>query len=143
MTHTLFLNDREREPLPPEQLTAPATTKAVRSLLKKLYALRQSLTDAEAEVGSGGINALIKELRTLSRAAPAQWEKMVIYSIEVQGATTVIEISEDTRLHRSIVQQVVARLLETGRLYESRHFVIGMDRPRSRLNSSTQDRLCG
>jgi hypothetical protein len=82
------------------------------------------------------VNQLIEELRSLIRATPNQREEMVLYSIERSGATTETEIAEDTRLHRCVVNELVAALINRGILYRVSRTVIGSDRPQFAIKSN-------
>lgn len=117
----------------------PGSKKAGRAVLHKLWQVRRSLTDEEKVVALVPLDVLIRDIQSRIKADPEEAEKMVLYSIEYQGAVSEIEISEDTRLHRTVVRKAVETLLEKGILYKTQHFVVGMDRPRWRLNSARQD----
>ena len=80
---------------------------AAKAVIDKLLKVRRSLSPAEERFALPKINFLIEEFRSLIRATPIQREEMVLYSIERSGATTETEISEDTRLHRTVVKDLV------------------------------------
>jgi hypothetical protein len=88
---------------------SPAASKSV---IDKLLKVRRSLDSQEQRFALPKINLLIEELRSLTRATPTQREEMVLYAVERQGATTETEIAEDTRLHRSVVREMVQSLFD-------------------------------
>lgn len=109
---------------------------AAKSVIDRLLKVRRSLTPAEQLFALPQISCLIEELRSLARATPSQREEMVLYSIERQGAVTETEIAEDTKLHRSMVEKIVSRLIDIGTLYRVKRTVIGSDRPQFALKSN-------
>jgi hypothetical protein len=109
---------------------------AAKSVIDKLLKMRRSFTADEQRFGLPRVNQLIEELRSLIRATPNQREEMVLYSIERSGATTETEIAEDTRLHRCVVNELVAALINRGILYRVSRTVIGSDRPQFAIKSN-------
>jgi len=109
---------------------------AGKSLIDKLLKLRRNLTDDEQRFGLVELNTLIERYRSLIRATPNQREEMVLYAIERQGATTVTEISEDTRLHKCVVKELVASMIDRRILYRTARTVIGADRPQFAIKSN-------
>lgn len=111
-------------------------TDAAKRVIDKLLKVRRSLTDDEQRFGLPRVNLLIEELRSLARATPTQREEMVLYAVERSGATTETEISEDTRLHRDIVKEVVQGLCDKKLLYSVPRTVIGSGRPQFAIKST-------
>lgn len=109
---------------------------AGKAVIDKLLKLRRSLSADEQRFGLPKVNQLIEELRSLIRATPSQREEMVLYAIERSGATTETEIAEDTRLHRCVVNEMVAALINRGVLYRVSRTVIGSDRPQFAIKSN-------
>jgi len=108
---------------------------AGKSVIEKLLKVRRSLSTPEQMFGLPRINALIDEMRSMLKASDTRCEDMILYSIERQGATTETEIAEDTRIHRKIVDGIVADMLERNILYKVSRTVIGSDRPQFALKS--------
>ncbi len=127
-SHSLFDTDTIADPD-----TSAAAAKAV---IDKLLKVRRSLSAPEQEFGLPKINLLIEELRSLVRATPSQREEMVLYSVERQGAVSETEIAGDTKLHRKVVEQIVADLIEKQILYKVRRLVPGSDRPQFAIKSN-------
>jgi hypothetical protein len=107
-----------------------------KSVIDKLLKVRRSFTPEEQIFGLPKVNQLIEELRSMIRATPSQREEMVLYAIERSGATTETEIAEDTRLHRCVVNEIVAALIMRGMLYRVSRTVIGSDRPQFAIKSN-------
>jgi tRNA(Ile)-lysidine synthase TilS/MesJ len=112
---------------------SPAASKSV---IDKLLKVRRSLDSQEQRFALPKINLLIEELRSLTRATPTQREEMVLYAVERQGATTETEIAEDTRLHRSVVREMVQSLFDKNILYQVSRTVIGSGRPQFAIKSN-------
>lgn len=112
---------------------------AARAVIDKILKVRRSLSPAEQEFALPRINLLIEELRSLVRMTPTQREEQVLYSIERQGATTETEISEDTKLHRVKVKEIVQSLVDKNILYIVRKTVVGSDRPQFAIKSKRLD----
>lgn len=74
------------------------------------------------------VNDAINLIRSLSRLSDTQREEAVLYSIEVQGATTFEEIAGDTRLAIAVVKEVYAKLKEEGRITIAKKYIPGSDR---------------
>ncbi len=115
---------------------APAEDAAGKAVIDKLLKVRRSLSPAEERFALPKINFLIEEFRSLIRATPTQREEMVLYSIERSGATTETEISEDTRLHRTVVKDLVQSLIDKGILYKVSRLVPGSGRPQFAIKSN-------
>lgn len=109
---------------------------AAKAVIDKLLKVRRSLSPAEERFALPKINFLIEEFRSLIRATPIQREEMVLYSIERSGATTETEISEDTRLHRTVVKDLVQSLIDKGILYKVSRLVPGSGRPQFAIKSN-------
>lgn len=109
---------------------------AAKSVIDKLLKVRRSLTPEEQRFGLPKVNLLIEEFRSLVRATPTQLEEMILYAVERQGATTETEIAEDTRLHRSVVKEIVDGLIDAGSLYKVSRTVIGSGRPQFAIKSN-------
>jgi len=109
---------------------------AAKAVIDKLLKVRRSLSPAEERFALPKINFLIEEFRSLIRATPTQREEMVLYSIERSGATTETEISEDTRLHRTVVKDLVQSLIDKGILYKVSRLVPGSGRPQFAIKSN-------
>lgn len=109
---------------------------AAKAVIEKLLKVRRSLSPDEERFGLPKINFLIEEFRSLIRATPTQREEMVLYSIERSGATTETEISEDTRLHRTVVKDLVQSLIDKGILYKVSRLVPGSGRPQFAIKSN-------
>jgi len=109
---------------------------AGKSLIDKLLKLRRTLTKDEQQFGLNNLNQLIEDYRALIRATPSQREEMVLYAIERSGCTTETEISEDTRLHRCVVAELVNALINRGVLYRVSRTVIGSGRPQFAIKSN-------
>lgn len=120
----------------PGTATIEPDEQAAKSLIDKLLKVRRSLSPDEQRFGLPKVNLLIEELRSLSRATPTQREEMVLYSVERQGATTETEIAEDTRLHKAVVKELVASLVQKGVLYIVSRTVIGSGRPQFAIKSN-------
>jgi DNA-binding MarR family transcriptional regulator len=119
-----------------QQVTSPeVATIAGKTLIDRLLKLRRNLSIDEQHLGLGPLNALIDDLRARVRATPSQREEMVLYAIERQGATTRTEISEDTRIHREIVDQLVEEMVAKDLLYIVPRHVPGSDRPQFAIKS--------
>lgn len=88
---------------------------SAKAVIDKQLKLRRSLVGTE-EIWLDEINRSIESIRSLSRLTDNQREELVLYSIERQGATTFDEIAGDTRLHVSVVKEIVAKLQADGRL---------------------------
>lgn len=112
------------------------TDTAAKAVIDKLLKVRRSLSGPEQEFGLPKINLLIEELRSLVRSTPSQREEMVLYSVERQGAISETEIAEDTKLHRSVVKQIVNALIDKELLYRVRRHVPGSDRPQFAIKSN-------
>jgi hypothetical protein len=112
-----------------------AMQSAGKSVIDKLLKVRRSLSPDEQRFGLPKINLIIEELRSLTRATPTQREEMILYAVERQGATTETEISEDTRLHRSVVKELVKILIDKDLLYVVPRTVIGSGRPQFAIKS--------
>lgn len=109
---------------------------AAKAVIEKLLKVRRSLSPAEERFALPKINFLIEEFRSLIRATPTQREEMVLYSVERSGATTETEISEDTRLHRTVVKDLVQSLIDKGILYKVSRLVPGSGRPQFAIKSN-------
>ena len=118
-----------------ETVTVSPDEAAAKSAIDKLLKVRRSLSASEQAFCLPRVNLLIEELRSLTRATPTQREEMVLYAIERSGCTTETEISEDTRLHRSVVNDIVKSLIEKNILYRVSRTVIGSGRPQFALKS--------
>lgn len=114
----------------------PVEDAAGKAVIDKLLKVRRSLSPAEERFALPKINFLIEEFRSLIRATPTQREEMVLYSIERSGATTETEISEDTRLHRTVVKDLVQSLIDKGILYKVSRLVPGSGRPQFAIKSN-------
>ena len=114
----------------------PVEDAAGKAVIDKLLKVRRSLSPAEERFALPKINFLIEEFRSLIRATPIQREEMVLYSIERSGATTETEISEDTRLHRTVVKDLVQSLIDKGILYKVSRLVPGSGRPQFAIKSN-------
>lgn len=108
---------------------------AGKTLIDRLLKVRRSMTLEEQRLGLPRLNLLIEELRSLVRATPNQREEMVLYAIERQGATTPTEISEDTRIHRDLVDELLKSMLDKNLVYRVRRHVPGSDRPQFAIKS--------
>jgi hypothetical protein len=118
-------------------VASPAPEDAAgKAVIDKLLKVRRSLSPAEERFALPKINFLIEEFRSLIRATPIQREEMVLYSIERSGATTETEISEDTRLHRTVVKDLVQSLIDKGILYKVSRLVPGSGRPQFAIKSN-------
>ena len=117
------------------QSEPPSEDAAAKAVIEKLLKVRRSLSPDEERFGLPKINFLIEEFRSLIRATPTQREEMVLYSIERSGATTETEISEDTRLHRTVVKDLVQSLVDKGILYKVSRLVPGSGRPQFAIKS--------
>lgn len=114
----------------------PVEDAAGKAVIDKLLKVRRSLSPAEERFALPKINFLIEEFRSLIRATPTQREEMVLYAIERSGATTETEISEDTRLHRTVVKDLVQSLIDKGILYKVSRLVPGSGRPQFAIKSN-------
>lgn len=114
----------------------PVEDAAGKAVIDKLLKVRRSLSPAEERFALPKINFLIEEFRSLIRATPTQREEMVLYSIERSGATTETEISEDTRMHRTVVKDLVQSLIDKGILYKVSRLVPGSGRPQFAIKSN-------
>lgn len=130
-SHTLFDLD-----ISPGVVVDVSDEAAGKSLIDKLLRVRRSLTPDEQRFGLSHLNKLIEDYRSLIRATPSQREEMVLYSIERSGATTETEIAEDTRLHRCVVSELVAALINRGLLYRVSRLVPGSGRPQFAIKSN-------
>jgi hypothetical protein len=119
-----------------ETTTAPDESDAAgKALIDRLLKVRRSLSPSEQRFGLPKLNLLIEEFRSLIRATPTQREEMILYAVEVQGATTETEISEDTRLHRDVVRDIVQSLYDKDLLYRVSRLVPGSGRPQFAIKS--------
>lgn len=101
---------------------------AGKRIVEKLHRLRRSLDIGELEF-IAQVNGCIDQIRSLTKLTDTQREEVVLYSIEKQGATTFTEIAEDTRLHVSVVKQIVISLKSQGRLRQPRKYIPGSGKP--------------
>lgn len=108
---------------------------AGKAVIDRLLKVRRSLSPQEQRFGLPRLNLLIEELRSLIRSSPTQREEMVLYAVEKQGATTETEISEDTRLHRDVVRELVQSLYDKDMLYKVSRHVPGSGRPQFAIKS--------
>ena len=102
---------------------------ASRDLINKLYALRRDLDPVQHDQFYGDISKLIETIRRRVQLDDSKMEEMVLYSIEVQGASTPTEISEDIRLPRSTVDRILKDLESRAVVYVTGKYVPGSDRP--------------
>jgi hypothetical protein len=110
---------------------------AAKAVIDKELKVRRSLAGPEL-LFVDELNKLIEHIRSLSRLSDTQREELVLYSIERQGATTFDEIAGDTRLHVSVVKEIVEKLKTDGRLTTPKKYIPGSDRSYPMFKSSRQ-----
>lgn len=85
-------------------------------VVDKLLKVRRELSNGSTKYYDA-ITRAVDEIRALAKLSDTQKEELVLYSIERQGATTAGEIADDTRLHISVVKQILDRLFDQGKVY--------------------------
>lgn len=85
-------------------------------MVDKLLKVRRELSNGSTKYYDA-ITRAVDEIRALAKLSDTQKEELVLYSIERQGATTAGEIADDTRLHISVVKQILDRLFDQGKVY--------------------------
>lgn len=111
-----------------------ARMKAGKAVVDKLLKLRRTMEGLELE-HLPEINSFIEKLRAKTRFTDSQREELVLLAIERHGATTLTEISEDTRIAKDAVKEIVVGLGKRGVLYQVPRYVPGSDRPQYAIKS--------
>jgi DNA-binding MarR family transcriptional regulator len=109
----------------------PAKLNADREYRRAIDAVlkaRRELLSFAQERGIPQINMCLEALRSISRLSDSQSEEIILHAIERQGATTLTEIAEDSRLAPAVVKVLVKNLLEKNILYLVPKFIPGSDR---------------
>lgn len=109
--------------------------RAAKTTVDKLLKVRRTLNPHET-VFTTQINDCIERIRSISRLSDNQREEVVLYSIEVQGATTLVEIAEDCRLDKRIVVEILQGLVGRREVYQVSRLVVGSDRPQFMYKSA-------
>jgi hypothetical protein len=110
-----------------DQISIDASHQAGKTVVEKLLKVRRGL-NPEEEHYLIQINACIEQIRSVSRLNDRQREEVILFAIEVQGAITVKEISEDTRLSVDIVKDTLRLLIRQKIVYETPRYVPGSGR---------------
>jgi len=105
-----------------------AADREYRRAIDAILKARRFLAGLGQERGITQINACLESLRSISRFTDTQMQELVLLSIEQQGATTISEICEDSRLAPVVVKPILKLLLEQQMLYQVPRFIPGSDR---------------
>ena len=97
------------------------------NVIRKIYKVRKSLVGGET-CYVNYLNDAIARIRAVSRLSDNQREELVLYAIERQGATSLTEIVEDTRIDRKSVEIILESLMNREILYNTRKYTPGMDK---------------
>lgn len=109
----------------------PAKANADREYKRAIDAIlkaRRELLSFGQERGLTQINTCLEALRSISRLSDTQSEELILFAVERQGATTLTEIAEDSRLAPAVVKIIAKELIERNILYLVPKFIPGSDR---------------
>lgn len=110
--------------------------KAGKSVVQKLLSLRKTLhTDSEKQL-EVFVNQAIREIRAQTTLTRTQQESLILISIEKSKARHTSEISEDTRIPKEIVKEIVIDLVKQKVLRLVQYTVIGSPRKHFQIKSN-------
>ena len=102
--------------------------RAGKAVIDQLLKVRRNLTPDQELIALPKLNNCIEEIRSLIRYTDTQRIELIMHAVERQGATTAIEIAEDTRIHISVVRTLLSELYDSKQLYMALKTVIGSGR---------------
>lgn len=98
---------------------------AARKMLAGLYSLRQSNRDSPF---LPAINETIASVRDFLKSSHTQIEEFILYAIETQQCWTEADLIDETKLSRTLIRHLVARLAEQDLIKQPPRYIPGSDR---------------
>ena len=96
-----------------------------KSALRALYKVRNKLGENLFEPF---VTDAIDQIRRLYNSDEAQFRERILFAIEIQGAGSATEISEDTKIAKEFVDQTLLDLEKKGAVYSVPRYIPGSDR---------------
>lgn len=126
-----FTNPDHQTWLFPEMVTPHVPDQDVQKCGKRAV---DRLLKARREMSGGEsafvplVNVTINQIREISRFSDTQREELVLWSVEKSMATSINEISEDTKIDAGSVKEIVKNLIEKNILYLANRLIPGSGR---------------
>lgn len=97
-----------------------------RTIDRLLKVRREMVAGEEAFIPS--VNFAVERIRELSRLSDTQREELILWSVEKSMATSIGEISEDTKIDAASVKEMVNNLVKRNILYYANRLIPGSGR---------------